>query len=258
MALSDPSGFKTLPQAEAEVPWYRMPQNLDKGLLLQETRIFSETPLQMPRCRALLTKLAYLLVCRPSSGGDLTRAEATGLFFALTKLFQSSDLVLRRMVYFLMKELLGRADDVIIIISSLTKDMTKPVPEFRSNATRLLARVVDGQMMGQLDRFMRAGVVDKEPCVSSATLVSGVHLMSVCPEVVRRWASEVREASTSKNGLVQYHALGLLHAMQRSDRHALTKMLTSSVYAGVRQPLVQLALIRIAKQVLCEEKSPEK
>lgn len=50
--------------------------------------------------------------------------EATDCFFAMTKLFQSKDVVLRRMVYLGIKELSCLADDVIIVTSSLTKDMT--------------------------------------------------------------------------------------------------------------------------------------
>lgn len=50
--------------------------------------------------------------------------EATEAFFAMTKLFQSRDVILRRMVYLGIKELSSIADDVIIVTSSLTKDMT--------------------------------------------------------------------------------------------------------------------------------------
>lgn len=51
-------------------------------------------------------------------------AEATEVFFAMTKLFQSRDVILRRLVYLGIKELSLVADDVIIVTSSLTKDMT--------------------------------------------------------------------------------------------------------------------------------------
>lgn len=54
----------------------------------------------------------------------LAAREATDCFFAMTKLFQSKDVVLRRMVYLGIKELSSLADDVIIVTSSLTKDMT--------------------------------------------------------------------------------------------------------------------------------------
>lgn len=42
----------------------------------------------------------------------------------MTKLFQSKDVILRRMVYLGIKELSSLANDVIIVTSSLTKDMT--------------------------------------------------------------------------------------------------------------------------------------
>lgn len=57
-------------------------------------------------------------------GEVLAAREATDCFFAMTKLFQSKDVVLRRMVYLGIKELSTIADDVIIVTSSLTKDMT--------------------------------------------------------------------------------------------------------------------------------------
>ena len=56
--------------------------------MLQEKRIFTETPLNAPKCQKLLTKLLYLLL---TQGDTFTRTEATDTFFALTRLFQSSD-----------------------------------------------------------------------------------------------------------------------------------------------------------------------
>lgn len=63
---------------------------LDKGVILQETRMFSETPLRTRECYNLLTKILYFL----SKGEQLTTKEATDLFFAVTKLFQSNDVLI--------------------------------------------------------------------------------------------------------------------------------------------------------------------
>ena len=49
----------------------------------------------------------------------LGRTEATEAFFAMTKLFQSKDVVLRRLVYLAIKELSSIADDVIIVTQVL-------------------------------------------------------------------------------------------------------------------------------------------
>lgn len=74
-----------------------------------------------------LKKIVQLLIAGVIfilQGEVLASREATDCFFAMTKLFQSKDVVLRRMVYLGIKELSSIADDVIIVTSSLTKDMT--------------------------------------------------------------------------------------------------------------------------------------
>ena len=57
-------------------------------------------------------------------GENLGSKEATECFFAITKLFQCNDPVLRRMVYLGIKSLAKVSEDVIIVTSSLTKDMS--------------------------------------------------------------------------------------------------------------------------------------
>ena len=69
--------------------------------------------------------------------------EATEAFFAMTKLFQSKDVVLRRMVYLGIKDLSTIAEDVIIVTSSLTKDMTGKEDTYRAPAIRALTAITD-------------------------------------------------------------------------------------------------------------------
>ena len=61
----------------------------------------------------------------------------------MTKLFQSKDVVLRRMVYLGIKELSSIAEDVIIVTSSLTKDMTGKEDTYRAPAIRALTAITD-------------------------------------------------------------------------------------------------------------------
>lgn len=76
-------------------------------------------------------------------GEVLGTTEATETFFAMTKLFQSKDVVLRRMVYLGIKELSNIAEDVIIVTSSLTKDMTGKEDTYRAPAIRALTAITD-------------------------------------------------------------------------------------------------------------------
>ena len=94
--------------------------NIEKTTVLQEARVFNETPVNPRKCGQILAKILYMI----NKGETLGTREATECFFAITKLFQSKDPVLRRMVYLGIKFLAPIAEDVIIVTSSLTKDMT--------------------------------------------------------------------------------------------------------------------------------------
>lgn len=151
--------------------------------------------------------------------------EATEAFFAMTKLFQSRDVVLRRLVYLGIKELSTIAEDVIIVTSSLTKDMTGKEDLYRAAAIRALCTITDAGMLAAIERYMKQAIVDKNPAVSSAALVSSLHLSSVSGDVARRWANEAQEALNSDNVMVQYHALGVLYQARKTDKHAVIKVL---------------------------------
>ena len=45
---------------------------------------------------------------------------------------------------------------------------------------------------------MKQAIVDRNPSVSSAALVSALHLFTTSREVVKRWVNEVAEAVNSK------------------------------------------------------------
>jgi len=224
--------------------------NLEKGAVLQEVRVFNETPVNPRKCCQLITKLLYLVI----QGDRFTKKEATDVFFAVTRLFQSKDIPLRRMVYLVLKELSTMSDDVIIVMASLTKDMNCKTDLYRANAIRVLTGITDNTMLAQIERYLKQAIVDKEPYVSSAALVSGTHLMSSSPEIVKRWVTEVQEALQSSSMMVQYHALGLLHQIKQNDRLAVSKLVTSMTKSSIRSPYAHCLLIRFTSQ--CMEEDP--
>ncbi|KAF8957029.1 coatomer subunit gamma [Entomortierella lignicola] len=257
----------------------------DKTTVLQEARVFNESPINARKCRALLTKILYLI----SLGEVFGTTEATELFFSVTKLFQSKDSALRQMVYLVIKELSTVAEDVIMVTSSLMKDM-QPTSEvmYRANAIRVLRKITDASMLQGLERFLKAAIVDKNAKVSSAALVSSYHLYAIAREVVKRWANEAQEAINSKpqsvvsaassyvtsfgnapqtytavsnSNIVQYHALGLLYAIRQKDRMAVSKLVQNyaakSGLSGsvLRSPFAQCLLVRYACKVMEEDPS---
>ncbi|XP_078436668.1 coatomer gamma-2 subunit, putative / gamma-2 coat protein, putative / gamma-2 COP [Wolffia australiana] len=221
---------------------------IEKGSVLQEARVFNDPQLDARRCSQVITKLLYLI----NQGETFTKVEATEVFFSVTKLFQSRDPGLRRMVYLIIKELSPSADEVIIVTSSLMKDMNSKTDMYRANAIRVLSRIIDGTLLTQIERYLKQAIVDKNSVVASAALVSGVHLLETNPEIVKRWSNEVQEAVQSRAALVQFHALALLHQIRQNDRLAVSKLVTSLTRGNVRSPLAQCLLIRYTSQVIRE------
>ncbi|XP_016979830.1 coatomer subunit gamma isoform X3 [Drosophila rhopaloa] len=227
-------------------------QNLEKTSVLQETRTFNETPVNARKCIHILTKILYLI----NQGEQLVPREATDCFFAMTKLFQSKDVVLRRMVYLGIKELSSIAEDVIIVTSSLTKDMTGKEDLYRAAAIRALCSITDNTMLQAVERYMKQCIVDKNAAVSCAALVSSLRLASTAGDVVKRWANEAQEALNSDNIMVQYHALGLLYHIRKSDRLAVSKLVNKLTRGSLKSPYAVCMLIRIACKLIEEEDVP--
>lgn len=226
---------------------------IEKGAVLQEARCFNDSQLDARRCQQVITKLLYLC----NQGDTFTKTEATEVFFSVTKLFQSKDSNLRRMVYLIIKEICPSADEVIIVTSSLMKDMNSKTDLYRSNAIRVLCNITDAGLLGQIERYLKQAVVDKNSVVSSAALVSGIHLLKVNADIVRRWSNEVQEAVNSKSPVVQFHALMLLHQIRQSDRLAVSKLVTQLTRSSVRSPLAQCLVIRYVSQVIAESTANE-
>ncbi|KAI9906995.1 hypothetical protein PsorP6_004038 [Peronosclerospora sorghi] len=228
-------------------------QGLDKATVLQETKIFSDanTVTRHPKkCCQLITKLLHIL----TQGEPFTTAETTAVFFGVTKLFQSKDANLRRMMYLFIKEVAEAtaADEVIIVTQSLTKDMSSDVDLYRANAIRVLCRIIDGSMLNAIERYIKQAIVDRNALVASSALISGIHLIKSNPEIVRRWVNEVQEAVNSTHDMVQYHAVSLLYQIRQHDKLAVSKLITQLQKTNLRSSLATCLLIRYTAALLRE------
>ncbi|KAJ1951380.1 coatomer subunit gamma [Linderina macrospora] len=258
--------------------------HLDRSTVLQEARVFNETPIRPRQSRILLAKIIFLLY----RGESMSTTEATELFFSITKLFQSKDMSLRQMVYLAIKELSTISEDVIMVTSSLMKDMQpKSEVTYRANAIRALCKIVDPSMLPGIERFLKAAIVERSPSIASAALVSSLHLFGDAKDVVRRWGNEVNEALNGKSlsqgssffgasanqnqvvstsNIVQYHAMGLLYAIRQHDRMAVLKLVQTfsgqnkgswmgGSGATLRSNMAHVLLIRYAVRVMEDDPS---
>lgn len=232
--------------------------HLEKATVLQEARIFHDPSAVRENPRKCCTVIAQLLHLQ-NTGQYLSSVEATDVFFGVTKLFMSDDASLRRMVYLFIKDVAETCnpDDVIIVTSCLTKDMTCDVDLYRGNALRVLVRIVDAAMLGAIERYVKQAIVDSSGQVSSSALVSASHLFSTSPEcaaVVRRWISETTEATSSSNEMVQFHAMQLLYQIKSHDRLGVSKLVSQfSQKNTLRSPLALVLLVRYTSKLLQDE-----
>ena len=144
-----------------------------------------------------------------------------------------------------------------------------------------------------VERFFKAAIVDKNPSISSAALVSSYHLFPAAKDVVKRWANEAQEAVNAKSSsslfsasmssnsylgfgssgqqqsghqpipstsyITQYHALGLLYLIRQQDRMAVTKMIQqlgggkSGAGTSLKNAMALCMLIRYAAKVIDED-----
>ncbi|EDV25841.1 uncharacterized protein TRIADDRAFT_55337 [Trichoplax adhaerens] len=221
-------------------------KNIEKATVVQEARTFNDQHINTRKCCMILTKLLYLI----NQGEILATVEATETFFAMTKLFQSKDVTLRRMVYLTIKEMSKLAEDVIIVTSSLTKDMNSKEDLFRASAVRALCMITDGSMLQGIERYLKQAIVDRDRSVASAALVSSLHLSRENFEIVKRWVNEVQQATSSDDHMVQYHALGLLYQIKKNDKLAITKLVSKQARHSLRSPFAHCLMIRIASKII--------
>lgn len=261
--------------------------HIDKTTVLQQARIFNDSHINNKKCRILLTKIVFLLY----TSEPFSVQEATDLFFNVIKLFSSKDTSLRQMMYLVIKELSGIAEDVIMVTQSLIKDIqSKQDTVYRANAVRALCLITDPAMIQGIERILKASIVDKVPSVSSAAIVSSYHLYRVAKDIIKRWTNEVQEAVNQKkpsgrsaaaiyftagqakqpqpilsnSGISQYHAISLFYLIRQHDKMAVTKLVQQYSGTGgsannnsnqqtLRNPAAVCMLIRFAGKIVQDD-----
>jgi coatomer subunit gamma len=96
--------------------------HLDKSAVLQDCRVFHDANfvrMHPKRCCQQITRLLWFLV----QGETFSGPDAEAVFFGVTKLFQSTDGNLRRMVYLFLKAVAESTDasSLIIVTQSLVR-----------------------------------------------------------------------------------------------------------------------------------------
>lgn len=249
----------------------------DKMAVVQEClQQFNSSPVNARKCRKLLAKLLRLIY----NGELFPSKESTTLFFSISKLFQHKDQSLRQLVYLTIKELSATSDDILMVTSSIMKDIQGGNAIYKPNAIRTLSRVLDPTTVNAAERLFKNAIVDKNPVISSAALVSSYNLYPIAKDVVKRFTTETLEAIQahkqfpsnqyethdhygglnsdlpSTSYMYQYHALGLLYHLRNHDRMALVKLITTlSEGTTLKNSLAVIQLIKYINKILLDDES---
>lgn len=249
----------------------------DKMAVFQEClQQFNALPVNAKKCRQLLAKLLRLIY----QGELFPDKESTLLFFSISKLFQHKDSSLRQLVYLTIKELAATSLDILMVTSSIMKDIQSGDLIYKPNAIRTLSKVLDPTTVSSAERLFKNCLVDKNPVVSSAALISSYNLLPIAKDVVKRFTNETLEtilsyklfppnqfqlheyygSSTtnlpSNSYMYQYHALGLLYQLRNHDKMSLMKLITSlSEGSALKNSLSIIQLIRYINKVLVDDES---
>jgi coatomer subunit gamma len=115
--------------------------SLDSLKVINEFKSFGGSTIDPKRSKDTILKALYLI---NSHALKFHTDDATAIFFSSTKLFQSTDISLKRITYLFIKELSCQAEDVLIVISRLSQDISGKFENVtKSNAIRALCAVTD-------------------------------------------------------------------------------------------------------------------
>jgi coatomer protein complex subunit gamma len=219
---------------------------VDRTAVLQESRLFDERHLDANKCVGVLSRLLMLI----NQGEELADNEVSTLFFRVSKLFQSQDTLMRRLVYLMLKELKPKEDVSFIVVSSLTQDFSRSNDHFKANALRVLMHVLDPSLLAQNERYVKTALVDRSEAVAKAAMIVGIHFMRSCSEVVKRWVAEVQDKLSGKSNSLHFIALVLLYSIKRNDPVALIKLLSAMTRNFNHSPLAHMQQVRYCVECL--------
>lgn len=224
---------------------------------------FNESPVNSKRCRLLISRLLRLL----AQGETFPQNEATALFFSISKLFQHQNDPLRQAVYLAIKELSGISEDVLMATSSIMKDVQNGSDLIKPDAIRSLTYVLDESTAFSAERLLKSAVVSRHPSISSAALCTSYHLLPISEVTIRRFTNETQEAVLdlkqfpNQHGnseyypnstyISQYHALGLLYQLKKTDKMALLKLVRHfSENNSMKNQLAKVELVKIVNDLI--------
>lgn len=199
--------------------------SLTKQDVIIESSCFNDRNFSPRTCQQVLTKLIYLF----DKGEKFTEDELSTLFFSITKLFQSEDNNLKRLLYLTIKYMKD-TPSICMITNCVTKDVSSTNPNIKANALRLLPLIIESQNPIQLERNLKLSLVNKSKVIVDAALIACTDIFRVMPDVIKKCSEEIMQILiNSKESTLQYKSFILLQEIKTQDPISLIKLLQTAI-----------------------------
>lgn len=199
--------------------------SLTKQDVIIESSCFNDRNFNPRTCQQVLTKLIYLF----DKGEKFTEDELSTLFFSITKLFQSEDNNLKRLLFLTIKYMKD-TPSMCMITNCVTKDVSSTNPNIKANALRLLPLIIESQNPIQLERNLKLSLVNKSKVIVDAALIACMDIFKLMPDVIRKCGEEIMQILiNTKESTLQYKSFILLQEIKSQDPIALIKLLQIAI-----------------------------
>ncbi|KAL7719181.1 Coatomer subunit gamma [Entamoeba marina] len=220
---------------------------IEKVILFQQRECCSKTHIKVPVCKKFLTRI----VAAMNKGDCFNEDESVEIFFALTKLFMSKDLTMRRLLYVVLNDMIPYTNSSFIIVNSVSKDLSDKIASFRCSSLRCLSRLMTPQIAPTVERFFKQTLVDSTASVQIASLICCLKLPV---EMTQKYLEETNSCVESHDALVQYHATRLFLYIKQNDQTALLRFITNKA-SDIHSSFAQMELIRCALKLYLQNPS---
>lgn len=214
---------------------------LTKQDLILESAIFNEKAINPKKCQQVLTKLIYLF----DKGEQFNDDELSGLFFSITKLFQSEDPTLKHILFVALKYM-KNTSVFCMVTNCINKDITSANENIRAIALRLLPLIVESQNPLQLERTLKNCLVNKNPLIVEGALHACCEIIHVMADVVRKCGEEIAQLLVnSSDHNIQFKSFLLVQNLKQSDRVSFVKTINSLI--ANKQQYGELCLVYVIR-----------
>lgn len=232
-----------------------------KDIVLINSNIFNDKSLNPSSCIENLIDLIYILN-QSNKDQKLTTKEHENLFFSVTKLFNSKNNELRRIVFLFLNHF-NIDPNTGFILTGLLRDfiIQNNNEMLRINSLRLIGRVIDANNMTIIDSYIKGCITNNSSSeITSSSIICTLNLALKGNMIAKTWIGEINDklnTAIKEPTLVAFHILLLLKEIKSTDKLYLIKTY-NNLFSHVKSQFATCQLIRYVKDIIKNDEIEDK